>query len=69
MDLGARFWLAVLGIAIAAAFGFLLLIEVIAWAWWHFGLIGGLLLICAFLLLIGWISDLRARRRERLPAI
>lgn len=63
MDLGAKFWLAVLGIAIAGLFGFLLIIEVLAWAWWHFGLIGGLLLISGILILIGWISDRRTRKR------
>ena len=63
MELGAKFWLAVLGIAIAGAFGFLLIIEVIAWAWWHFGLLGGLLFISGILLLIGWVSDRRTRAR------
>ena len=63
MELGGRFWLAVLGIAIAGALAFLLILKVIGWAWWNFGLLGGLLLISAVLLLIGWISDRRARKR------
>jgi hypothetical protein len=63
MDLGAKFWIGVLGIAIAALIGFLLILKVIGWAWWHFGLIGGLLIISAILLLIGWITDRRTRKR------
>ena len=69
MELGGRFWLAVLGIAIAGAIGFLLILKVIGWAWWNFGLIGGLLFIAAVLLLIGWISDRRARNRYEAPPI
>jgi high-affinity Fe2+/Pb2+ permease len=70
MELGGRFWLGVLGIAIAGAIGFLLVLKVIGWAWWNFGLIGGLLFISAVLLLIGWISDRRAKSRyEDVPSI
>ena len=70
MELGGRFWLGVLGIAIAGALGFMLVLKVIGWAWWNFGLIGGLLLISAVLLLIGWISDRRHRNRyEDVPSI
>jgi high-affinity Fe2+/Pb2+ permease len=69
LDLGAKFWLGVLGIAIAGAFGFLLIIGVISWAWWHFGLLGGLLFICVILLLIGWISDRRTRKRYPAPEL
>jgi high-affinity Fe2+/Pb2+ permease len=70
MELGGRFWLAVLGIAIAGAIGFLVILNVIGWAWWNFGLLGGLILISVVLLLIGWISDRRQRRRyEDVPSI
>jgi hypothetical protein len=69
MELGGKFWLAVLGIAIAGALGFLLILEVIGRAWWNFGLLGGLIFISAVLLLIGWISDRRARNRYEAPPI
>ena len=69
MELGGRFWLGVLGIAIAGALGFLLVLEVIGRLWWSFGLLGMLIFLSVVLLLLGWISDRRARNRYKdLPA-
>jgi hypothetical protein len=69
MDLGAKFWVAVLGIAIGGALGFILLLAIIGWAWVTFGLLGGLLFLGLVLALIGYLSDRRTRNRYKdLPA-
>jgi hypothetical protein len=60
--LGAKFWLLLVGGAIAfgiAAFAVLVFITT-AWARW--GFFGAFLFISAVLLLIGWMVDRRDRR-------
>jgi hypothetical protein len=66
---GARFWVAVLGLAVAGILGFGLLLAFIGWAWLTFGLLGGFIVICVVLLLVSLIADRRTRNRyKRLPA-
>jgi hypothetical protein len=64
MELGARFWLGVIGIGIGVALAAYLAFVLIGWAWYAWGLIGALIFFSLVALLAGWISDKRAGRRR-----
>jgi hypothetical protein len=69
MDLGARFWLTIIGVTLAAALGGFLIFAIIGWAWYAWGLFGLLLFLGVVFVGIGWIVDRReAKRRSRLAA-
>jgi len=65
LDLGAKFWVAVLGIAIGGVLGFVLLLAFIGWAWLTFGLVGGFVFFCVILLLVAYFTDRRTRNRYK----
>lgn len=63
MDLGVRFWLIVLGLAIGGVVAFVLLLALLGWAWYTWGLLGAMIFFISVLALIAWISDRRVRKR------
>jgi uncharacterized membrane protein len=68
-DLGARFWLAIIGVTIAIAAAVFLILVFIGWAWYAWGLLGLLLVLGVVFAGIGLIVDRReAKRRRRLAA-
>ena len=66
-DLGARFWLAILGLAVGAVVAGVILFGLFGWAWYTFGFFGAFLILCAVALGFGWVVDRRDRRRNRVP--
>lgn len=70
MDLGAKFWFGLIGIAIAAIVAGAILIGIFGWAWYAWGFAGAFLILCAVLLAFGWVYDKREqKRRESLAAL
>jgi hypothetical protein len=65
MDLGFKFWISVIGIAVGITAAAWLAFVVIGWAWYAWGLIGALLFLAGVALLIGWFSDRREAQRRR----
>ena len=63
MELGARFWLWVVGVTVGVAVAGFLLFVLIGWAWYAWGLFGMLLVFGGVLLLLAWIHDRREARR------
>ena len=63
MDLGVRFWLIVLGLAIGGVVAFVLLLALLGWAWYTWGLLGAMIFFISVLALVAWISDRRVRKR------
>jgi hypothetical protein len=69
MELGGRFWLWVIGIALAVGIGGFLVFALIGWAWYSWGLFGMFLLFGGIAVVFGWIYDKReARRRDEYAA-
>jgi bacteriorhodopsin len=68
-DLGVGFWLTLIGVAVGAALGGILIFLIMGWAWYAWGLLGMLLFLGAVTVGIGYVVDKRdARRRRRLAA-
>jgi ABC-type Fe3+-siderophore transport system permease subunit len=67
-DLGAGFWVKVVGVSLAAALGAILIFVFIGWAWYAWGLLGMLLFFAAVVIGIGYIIDRRDARRRGLAA-
>ena len=65
MDLGGRFWLGVIGLAIGLALAAYLIFALIGWAWYAWGFFGMLLVFSAILIGFGYIHDRRQARRRR----
>jgi Kef-type K+ transport system membrane component KefB len=65
MDLGAKFWFGVIGLAVAVGIGAWLIFALIGSAWYAWGFFGMLLALCAVLLVFAYISDRRAANRRR----
>jgi hypothetical protein len=63
MELGGRFWLWVVGIALAVGIGGFLVFAFIGWAWYAWGLFGMFLFIGGVLILISWVFDRRQAKR------
>jgi bacteriorhodopsin len=63
MELGARFWLGLIGIAIGVGVAGFLIFAFIGWAWYAWGLFGMLLVVGGVLLAIAWVFDKREQRR------
>jgi Kef-type K+ transport system membrane component KefB len=64
-EMGAKFWLGVVGITAALAIGGLILFLLIGWAWYAWGFVGMFIFFAAIALLLAWISDKRTERRYR----
>jgi hypothetical protein len=60
--LGAKFWLLLIGGAIACAIAAVLVLFFFTAAWARWGFFGAFLLLSAILLLVGWIVDRRDKR-------
>jgi hypothetical protein len=61
--LGARFWLAVVGICIAVGIGAMLLFLFMTAAWYRWGFLGAFIFFGAILLFIAWLYDRRQVKR------
>ena len=63
-SLGGKFWLSVVGIALAIGIGGILLFSLIGAVWYAWGFVGALLFVLVVALGYGWIYDRRHKRRE-----
>jgi hypothetical protein len=63
MELGAKFWLMLVGGAIACGIAGILVFLVIEGAWYRWGFLGMFLFISAILLAIAWLVDRRSKKR------
>jgi uncharacterized membrane protein YfcA len=64
MELGGKFWLLLIGGAIAAGIAGIVLFLVMEAAWMRWGFLGMCLFFAGILLLSGWIYDKREKRRR-----
>ena len=68
--LGGKFWLWVVGVALAIGVGGLLLFTLVSAAWYKWGFFGALLLFGAIALLFAWFYDRRqAKKYEEYAAM
>lgn len=65
MELGGKFWLYVLGMAIGIGIAVWLAFVIIGWAWYAWGLIGALLFFAGVALVAGWGMDRREAKRRK----
>jgi hypothetical protein len=65
MELGGKFWLYVIGMAIGIGVAVWLAFVIIGWAWYAWGLIGALLFFAGVALLAGWGMDRREANRRK----
>jgi hypothetical protein len=63
-ELGARFWLAVVAIAIGGGIAVLVLFALVGRVWYAWGFGGLFALIIVVLLAAGYLSDRREKRRR-----
>lgn len=68
MELGARFWLGLLGICVGAVVVGAILFLLFGWAWSTFGFIGALIVLGALAIGFAYIHDRRQENRRRLAA-
>jgi hypothetical protein len=59
---GWKFWLWVIGVALAIGIGGMILFILIGAAWYSWGFFGALAFICIVALAFGWIYDKRHQR-------
>jgi uncharacterized membrane protein len=65
MEFGGKFWLSLIGIAVAGMVAVMIVFFIIGWAWYSFGFLGAFLLLALVALFLGWWHDRReARLRE-----
>jgi hypothetical protein len=62
-ELGGKFWLSVVGIALAIGIGGIILFSLIGWAWYAWGFFGALLFFAVVLIGAGCLID-RSRARQ-----
>jgi bacteriorhodopsin len=62
MEQKGRFWLWVLGVALAVGIGGFLVFALIGWAWYAWGFFGMLLFFAVVLLGFAWVYDKRQQR-------
>jgi Flp pilus assembly protein TadB len=68
IDVGAKFWLALVGGCIAFGIAGMIVFLLIGWAWYAWGFIGAIVFICGTLLLIAYMFDRRSQKRyDSLP--
>jgi hypothetical protein len=66
-ELGAGFWLKMIGVIFAIGIGGLIAFLIIGWAWYAWGFIGAFIFVVAVLALVAWLMDRsRARRYDDL---
>jgi len=61
--LGAKFWLMIIGGALACAIAAVIVFLLISGAWYRWGFFGTFLLLSAILLGFGWWYDRREKQR------
>jgi bacteriorhodopsin len=62
MERKGRFWLWVIGVALAVGIGGFLVFALIGWAWYAWGFFGMLLFFAVVLLGFAWVYDKRQQR-------
>jgi hypothetical protein len=62
-EFGWRFWLFVVGVALAIGIGGILVFTLIGAAWYAWGAFGALVFFGAILLALGWMYDRAHARR------
>jgi membrane protein implicated in regulation of membrane protease activity len=65
MELGARFWLGLLGICVGAVVVGAILFLLFGWAWSAFGFIGALIVLAVIAIGFAYIHDRRQENRRR----
>lgn len=65
-ELGGRFWLKVVGIALAIGIGGIILFSLIGWAWYAWGFFGALIFFGAVLIGAAWLIDRSKARQSEL---
>lgn len=65
MELGARFWLGLLGICVGAVVVGAILFLLFGWAWSAFGFIGALIVLALIAIGFAYIHDRRQENRRR----
>jgi membrane protein implicated in regulation of membrane protease activity len=68
-DLGGKFWLYLVGIALAIGIGGFLLFMLIGAAWYAWGPFMALVVFGALLILVGWIHDRRSQKEYEDTAV
>jgi bacteriorhodopsin len=69
MDLGAKFWLELIGVCIGVAIAGWLVFVLLGYAWYAWGLVATLVIFGGIAVGIAWIIDRRdQRRRDSLTA-
>jgi len=68
MELGARFWLGLLGICVGAVVAGAILFLLFGWAWSAFGFIGALIVLGALAIGFAYIHDRREQSQHRRAA-
>jgi membrane protein YdbS with pleckstrin-like domain len=61
--LGAKFWLSLIGVTLAAAIGVALIFLFFGAVWYAWGLVGAIVALVALVYVVGWVMDRRARSR------
>jgi Kef-type K+ transport system membrane component KefB len=64
MELGAKFWLGLLGVCVGAVVAGAILFLLFGWAWSAFGFIGALIVLGALAIGFAYIHDRRENRRR-----
>lgn len=62
-DLGAGFWLKMVGAIFALGIAGLIIFAIIGMAWYAWGALGGFLFVVAVLAMISWIYDRTHKKR------
>lgn len=65
MDLGARFWLGLLGVCVGAVVVGAILFLLFGWAWSAFGFIGALIFLALAAIGFAYIHDRRQEKSRR----
>jgi membrane protein implicated in regulation of membrane protease activity len=65
MELGARFWLGLLGICVGAVVVGAILFLLFGWAWSAFGFIGALIVLALIAIGFAYVHDRRQENRRR----
>jgi Kef-type K+ transport system membrane component KefB len=69
MDLGARFWFGIVGLAVGVAVAAYLIFVLMGYAWYAWGFFGMLLFFSVVMIVFAYVHDRReASRRRRTTA-
>jgi Kef-type K+ transport system membrane component KefB len=65
MDLGARFWFGIVGLAVGVAVAAYLIFVLMGYAWYAWGFFGMLLFFSAVMIVFAYVHDRREASRRR----